>query len=147
MVTLLLLAAAAAAQPSPEALRLGRALAETGTLATLLPMIQNKEADELVASHPELDASEKARLRETAEQVYRGNRDRLMAAEGLSYAQRLSIADLRAAVAFQNSPAGKSYRAAVPGVIGDTVKLIGKMDYKADVLAAYCNATGKLCAK
>ena len=49
-------------------------------------------------------------------------RDRLMAAEGLSYAQRLSIAGLRAAVAFQNSPAGKSYRAAVPGVIGDTAK-------------------------
>jgi hypothetical protein len=147
MVSLLFLAAAAAAHPSAEGLRLGRALAETGTLATLLPMIQKKEADELVDAHPELDAAGKARLRQVADQVYRENRERLMDAEAHGYAKRLSLTDLRAALAFQNSAPGKSYRAAIPGVTADTVQLIGKVDYKRDVLAAYCKTTGKLCPK
>ena len=147
MVTLVFLAAAAAAQPSAEALRLGRALAETGTLATLLPLIQQKETDELIEAHPELDAGEKAQLREVADRVYRENRDRLMDIEARGYAQRLSLENLRATVSFENSEAGKSYRGAIPGVTTDTLQLIGKMDYKADVKAAYCKATGKLCAK
>ena len=147
MVSLLLLAALAAGQPSVEALRLGRALAETGTLATLLPLIQQKETDELVSAHPELDVSDKARLRQTAERVYRDTRERLMEVEARGYARRLSLADLRAAVEFQNSPAGKSYRSAIPAVVVDTMQLIGKMDYKGDVLAAYCRETGKLCVK
>lgn len=140
------LLAAAAAQPSPEALRLGRELAETGTLATVLPLVQRKEADELVAAHPELSAAGKDLLRSTAQAVYQQGREKLMQAEALSYARTLGINDLRAAVAFQNSPSGKRYRVAIPKVIADTMQAIGKMDYKGDVLAAYCKQTGKLCA-
>ena len=144
MVIALLLAAA---QPSPEALRLGRRLAETGTLASLLPMIQQKETEELLADHPELSAAEMTKLRATAQRVYQGGRDRLMEAEAQAYAKRLSIRDLRAAVAFQSSPAGRRTRAAMPGVIGDTMKSVGTMDLKGDVRAAYCKETGKLCGK
>ena len=142
VIALLLLAAA---QPSPEALRLGRKLAETGTLASLLPLIQQKETEELVADHPELSAAEKAKLRATAQRIYQGGRDRLMQAEAQAYAKRLSIRDLRAAVAFQSSTAGRRTRAAIPGVIGDTMKSVGSMDFKGDVRAAYCKDTGKLC--
>ena len=145
MVIALLLAAAA--HPSPEALRLGRQLAETGTLATLLPMIQQKETEDLVADHPELSAAEKDRLRAVAKSVFERGRDRLMDAEAHAYAKRLSIRDLRAAVSFQSSPAGRRTRAAMPGVIGDTMKSVGKMDFKGDVRAAYCTETGKLCGK
>ena len=144
VIALLLLAAA---QPSAEALRLGRQLAESGTLATVLPMIEQKETDELVAAHPELSADEKAALKATAKRTYEAGRERLMTAEAQAYAQRLGIADLRAAVAFQTGPAGRRYRAAMPAVIGDTMKLIGTMDFKGDVTAAYCKETGKLCAK
>ena len=144
MVIALLLAAA---QPSPEALALGRKLAETGTLASLLPMIQQKEAEELVADNPGLSAAEKDRLRATARRVYENGRKRLMDAEALAYAKRLSIRDLRAAVSFQSSPAGRRARAAMPGVIGDTMKSVGNMDFKGDVRAAYCKETGKLCGK
>jgi hypothetical protein len=35
----------------------------------------------------------------------------------------------------------------MPGVIGDTMKEIGSMDFKGDVRAAYCKETGKLCGK
>ena len=138
---------AAAAQPSAEALRLGRQLAETGTLATVLPLVQQKETEELVAAHPELSAAGKDLLRSTAQAVYRQGRDRLMQAEAESYARTLSISDLRSAVAFQNSPSGKRYRAAIPQVIADTMRQLGRMDFKGDVLAAYCRETGKLCGK
>ena len=144
MVIALLLAAA---QPSPEALALGRKLAETGTLASLLPMIQQKETEELVADNPRLSAAEKDRLRATARRVYQTGLNRLMDAEALAYAKRLSIRDLRAAVSFQSSPAGRRARAAMPGVIGDTMKSVGNMDFKGDVRAAYCKETGKLCGK
>ena len=138
---------AAAAQPSAEALRLGRQLAETGTLAAVLPLVQEKETEELVAAHPELSAAGKDLLRATAQAVYRQGRDRLMQAEGESYARTLPISDLRAAVAFQNSPSGKRYRVAIPQVIADTMRQLGKMDFKGDVQAAYCRETGKLCGK
>ena len=78
MVEALLLVVAAAAQPSPEALKLGRQLAETGTLATILPMVQQKETQELVAAHPELSSAEKERLRATAKTVYEQGRERLI---------------------------------------------------------------------
>ena len=144
MVIALLLAVAAAG-PSPEALRLGRQLAESGTLATVLPMMQEKETEELIAAHPELSAAGKDLLRSTAQAVYREGRERLMQAEAISYARTMGIGDLKAAVAFQNSASGKRYRAAIPKVIADTMQSIGKMDYKGDVLAAYCKQTGKLC--
>jgi hypothetical protein len=143
MVALLLLLAAG--QPSAEALRLGRQLAESGTLATVLPLVQQKETEELVAEHPKLSAGEKAQLRATAKQVYQSGRERLMQAEARAYAQRLSVEDLREVVAFQRSPAGSRYGSAIPAVIADTMQLVGKMDFKGDVLAAYCNETGKLC--
>lgn len=43
------LLASAAAQSSPDALRLGKELAHHGTLATLLPLLKEKEIGELVA--------------------------------------------------------------------------------------------------
>ena len=146
-MVILLSLAAAVAQPSTEALRLGRQVAEGGTLATLLPLMQRKETTELVAAHPELSASEQAQLRAIADRVYRAGRERLMEAEASAYARELSIGELRAIVAFQHSRAGARYRAAMPNVIVGTMQQIGTMDFKADVLAAYCQETGKLCGK
>ena len=146
-MVIVLLMAAAAAQPSPESLRLGRQMAESGTLATLLPLIQQKETEELVAEQKDLTDADRTKLREAAKQVYDKGRERLMAAEAEAYARRLSVEDLRAAVAFQTSGAGQRARAAMPAIIGDTMKQIGTMDFKGDVRAAYCRETGKLCAK
>jgi hypothetical protein len=146
-MVIVLMLAAAATQPSPEALRLGRQTAETGTLAALLPMIQQKETEELVGEQKDLTDAERTKLRETANHVYNAGRDRLMSAEAEAYARRLSVSDLRAAVAFQTSAAGQRARAAMPAIIGDTMQRIGTMDFKGDVRAAYCKETGKLCAK
>ena len=146
-MVILLLFAAAAAQPSAEALRLGREVAESGTLATLLPLIEKKETEELVSAHPELSLAEQAQLRATAAQVYRAGRERLMQAEANAYAATLTVADLRAVTAFERSRAGRRYRSAMPKVIAATVQQIGSMDFKSDVAGAFCKQTGKLCAK
>ncbi len=145
MILALMLAAAAAA-PSPEALSLGRQLAETGALAGLLPQISAKETEELVADHPEFSAADKAALRATARRVFEAGRDRLMDATGRAYAERLSVRDLRKLVAFQRSGAAHRYQAAMPQAIAATMQSVGKMDFKADVAAAFCKEKGRLCA-
>jgi hypothetical protein len=139
------LLAAAIAQPSSESLQLGKELAKHGTLAALLPMIKAKEVGELVADHPSLNAVDQEKLRATADQVFEGGRDRILTAEGASYAQAMSIDDLKAALAFYRSPAGARFEAALPKVIAGTAMNMGKVDFKGDVLAAYCKQTGKLC--
>jgi hypothetical protein len=146
-MVILLFLAATAAQPSPEALRLGRELAESGTLATVLPLMAKKETEELVAAHPELSAVEAATLRATANRVFTAGRERLMDSEARALAERLTLADLRAIAAFQRSSAAQHYRAATPEVIATMMESIGTMDFKGDVLKSYCRQTGKLCAR
>jgi hypothetical protein len=144
MVIALLIAAAA---PSAEALALGRQIAEAGTMASFIELVQAKETDELVEAHPELSDADKVRLRATAKTVYQSGRERLMQASARAYAERLSIADMRGVVAFQKSRAGQTYRGAIPAVIAATVQSVGEMDFKGDVAKAYCKESGKLCSK
>ncbi|MEA3063467.1 MAG: hypothetical protein QOJ94_3248 [Sphingomonadales bacterium] len=137
--------ALAASVPSPERLRLGRELAESGNLAALLPMVAEKEIGELVAAHPELGEADRAALRATARATYEAGRARLMDATGRAYAERLSVADLHALVAFNRTPAAAHYRTAMPGAIAAAMQRLGAMDFKKDSLAAFCRKTGKLC--
>src|SRR5439155_1415700 len=125
----------------------GRQIAEHGALARLLPLMHAKETDELVAAHPELNPKDKAKLRETADLVFETGREKLMEVEAAAWADYLSVPDLRAIVAFQRSKVGRRYDRSTPGVITMTMQSIGQIDFKADVLAAYCKETGKLCAK
>jgi len=146
MVSLLLLAAATA-QPSPEALRLGREIAGSGTLAALLPLIKQQQVGELIAAHRELGVSDQAQLRVTADRVFASGRDRILDAEGRAYAANLSLSDLRTIAEFYRTTAAKRLQVALPKVIQSTMGAMQGVDFKADVLAAYCKDAGKLCAK
>ena len=134
-----------AAEPSPEALKLGREIAESGTLASLLPMIKADEIGKLLKDHPELSAAEQAQLRQTADRVYATGADKLFAATARGYAEQLSVEDLRIAAAYYRSPAAKRMQAALPKVIGASMAAMGSMDFRKDLEAAYCKETGKLC--
>lgn len=144
MIAALLLLAAA---PTAEAEALGLRLARAGTLATLLPLMEAKETDEIVAQHKELSAAEQAELRATAHQVASAGAERLFAAEGRAYAAELSVEDLRALVTHAESPAAGRLRTAMPKVITTTMQAAGGMDFKKDALAAFCAKTGKACAR
>ena len=89
--------------------------------------------------------AEKQRLREVAHRTYLEGRDRLLEADGRGYAEQLSVEDLRALVAFSRTDAAKHYRDAVPRIAASTMAAAGSMDFKKDVVEAYCKETGKLC--
>lgn len=144
MVIAFLLAAAA---PSAEAERLGRELANHGTLAALLPLKKAQEVEELLAAHRDLTASEQAQLRKTADRVFEKGRDRVLTATGHAYAKALSVKDLRKIVFFYRTPVARRFQKSLPAVIGGTVAGLDSMDFKGDVAAAYCKETGKLCGK
>lgn len=136
-----------AATPTAEAERLGVAVARTGTLATLLPIVTAKETEELVAAHPDLSDSDKAAFRATAAEVASASREKLMRLTGHAYAMRLTTAEMRAILAFQDSPAGRAFRAAMAPAIVETLQGAGNMDFKKEAAAAFCTKTGKACPK
>lgn len=133
--------------PSAEAEALGVRLAETGTLAALLPAIVAKDREALVAEHPELSDADKAALRATADEVAKAGIARLTAAIGHGYAAKLSIEDLRALVAFNQSPAARHWREATPAAVAQALAAVGEMNFQADARKAFCAKTGKLCGE
>lgn len=143
----MMVAAAALAAAAPDAETLGRTLATQGTLGTLLPLQAAKEADELVAAHPELTPAEAAKLRAIAAATADAASERLFAAVGHRYATTLTLADLRALTAFNASPAAVRYRAAQPAAIVAGMTALAGYDFKKTTLTAFCAATGKACPR
>lgn len=143
----LLIAAPGAAQtaPTPEAEALGRQVAATGTLAALLPLLVGKETEEMIGQHPELDDAAKARLRAVAADTAKTAIDRMLGAVGHQYALRLSVADMQALVAFNQSAAAKAWRAAEPQVIVATMQTVDGFDFKGEAWTAYCRSPGVTC--
>jgi hypothetical protein len=133
------------AAPSAEAEALGVRLAQTGTLAALLPTITAKEREDMVAAHPELSDADKAALRATADELAKAASDRLTAAIGHGYASRLSVEDLRALVAFNESAPAQHWRKATPGAVMEAMQSVGEMHLTEETEAAFCKKTGKLC--
>jgi len=146
LLVLLQAAGPAAPPPSERAVALGRQVAETGTLGSLLPMIEAKEIDELVAAHPELSSPEQAALRATAHRVARAGVERLFEAEARAYAGAMTEGELRAVVGWQTGPAARALRRAQPAAIAAAVAAMAGTDFKKDALAAFCRNTGKGCA-
>jgi len=141
----LALLTAPAADPTPEALALGVRLAETGTFSSLIPNIVAEEREKLVAKFPELSDADKAALRATADETGKAQTDRLMQAMGRRYAETLSIEDLRALVAFNESPAAQRWRAATPGAILGAMEAVGDPNFQENARKAFCKKTGKAC--
>lgn len=147
MAPLLFALALAAQAPSTEAQRLGRRLAEEGTLASFLPLLKTKETEELVKEEPNLSTTEQAQLRATADRVFQAGYERLMKATGDAYARQITVRDLRSLTHFYGSPVAARYRAATPNVIIETMKSIGAMDFKGDVRTAFCAEAKRLCPR
>ncbi len=134
-----------APDPTPEALALGRRLAETGTLASLVPVMIAKDTAELESQYPDLTDAERAVFRAIAAEQAKAGTDRLMEATGMAYAETLSIEDLRSLVAFNEGDIAKRWRAATPGAIIAAMGAIGPSNFKDDTRKAFCAKTGKGC--
>ena len=146
-MSILAAAALLLAPPSAEAEALGRRLAATGALETLFPAVAAKETEEMIAQHPELSAAERQTLRDTGREVRLAISDKMLAAFGHEYAATLSLDELRALVAFAETPASRHYREAVPEVLVRTMAKMGSVDFGGDLRKSFCAKTGKLCAR
>ncbi len=136
-----------AAAPGADAVDLGKRVAESGMLARMIPMIAEGEASDMIKGHPELSAPEQQELRAIARATAARGQGRLVDAMGAAYATRLSAADMRAIVAFNDSPAAKRWKATEPDAIKAAIAVLGGIDFKGDVLKQVCDKTGKACAK
>jgi len=144
---LIMLAAQMAAAPPVEAELLGRRLAAKSGIATIAPLMIEKDLTELAGEAPDLSPAERARLLAIGRAEGQAGLGRLVAALGHAYAQRLSVADLRVLVAQSESPAAARRRAAEPEAIMATMRALGELDLKKNVAAAFCRETGKLCER
>jgi hypothetical protein len=142
---MILIVIAVAAAVSPEAERLGRELAGSGTIEVILPTLAAKEIGEVISDHPELDAKDQEILRDVGKRVAEEEREKLISAFGHQYALALSIEDLRSLAAFNRSTAAINYRKAMPKVTVQGLAALGKLDFKSDLKKAYCEQTSKLC--
>lgn len=140
VLAVVVLAAQVAAVPAAgEAERLGRQVAETGTLASLLPLLAAKDTDELIAQHPELTPAEQAALRRTAATTLDAAKARLFGAEAKAYAAALTLAELRAMVAWQTGPTAARLRMAQPKAIAAAMGAMQGFDLKKETWAAFCS--------
>ena len=143
MISLLLILAAVTSPDEVD--RLARQVAEGGALASLLPVMEAKGTQEILAEHPQLSPIDKQALLASAHRTFLRGRERLMEATARGYAQRLSVKDMRTLVRFQRTNAARNQEAATPAVIAETMKAIGPMNFKADAVAVYCRESGNLC--
>ena len=145
LALLILQAAAAAPAPSAEAVDLGKRVAASGMLARMIPLIGDKEASEIIADHPELTATDQAQLRQLAVTKALEGRDKLVAAMGTAYAAKLSIEDMKAIAAFNESGAAQRLKDVEPQAIQAAVTILSGFDYKGSVVKDFCAKTGKAC--
>lgn len=145
LIAALLLQAAASAAAPPEAIDLGRRLAASGTLASLLPLIVEKDLTDLAAEDPAMTVADREALFTLGRAQADAGRARLLDAMGAVYARELPVADLRHLVAAAEDPAAQRMRALQPRLMMETMATLGPIDLKKDVAAAFCRERGRLC--
>lgn len=131
--------------PGEEAITLGRRLAATGTLANLLPLVAQRETEEMIARNPDFTDAERATLRQVARETMQSGMARITDSMGRALAGQLQVADLRLLVAAAETDAARRERAALPAILTATMQTIGQMDFGRDVRAAMCQRTQRMC--
>lgn len=141
----MLIFAILAAAATPEEIDLGTRLARSGNIASIIPVIELRQTEELIKTMPHLTRAERDQFRETAHLVAEKGTDFLFRAEGRAYAERLSLADLKALIAFEESELAKRKRAAEPAVTAATMQAMRGFNFKQEVMKAFCAKAKKAC--
>jgi hypothetical protein len=139
-------APAAAPAPLPAAqAALGRRLAELGDFNAIIGAMGHAEIEGMATEMPDLTDAERARLRQVGEGVLASGRARILALVGDIYGRHFTADQLRAIIAFLESPAGCAYVGALPQLLPQIAMAMQGVDLRRDVRAAFCRETGKLC--
>jgi len=145
---MLALAGAALAQPpepAAEQAALARRMAAAGDFNAITGAMGAAEVERIARETPDLSDAERARLREIGRATLAAGRARLLDSVGAIYARRFTEAQLRAIVGFLESPAGRAYVGALPGLLPEIAQAMQGVDLAAEIRAAFCHETGKLC--
>lgn len=135
----------AQAEPSMAAVDLGVRLARAGTLSSIGPMLAEKDIADVIKDHPEWSESDVSIFRTASRRVATADIDRLVRALGLAYARRLSIEDLTALVRAVEGPRAARRRAIEAPALVEALQSVGAIDFKHDIVAAFCAQMGKGC--
>jgi len=146
LIALLWSAALAAQPPGPEQAALGRRLAAAGDFNAIVGAMGAAEVERIARETPDLSDAERARLREIGAATLAAGRARLLDTVGAIYARQFSLAELRAITAFLEGPAGRAYTGALPRLLPQIAAAMQGVDLAAEIRAAFCRETGKLCA-
>ena len=140
----LLAQAPAAAAAPPRTVAMGERLARTGLLASLIGVAGAAEAKGVVEGHPELTPAQRARAQAVADQALKDATTEVLRAEGVVFAQALTPEQLKAAVIFFESPAGRAYRTAFPKTVMAVQQTGPGKDFKGYVTQRVC-AEAQVC--
>lgn len=147
MIGIFIAATLAATAPSHEAQRLGEQLAAQGSFGSILGAMGTQQTEELVKDIPDATPVEQERMRRLATARLAELRARTDAKVGAIYARHYKLSELRAIMRFYASPAGLALRRETIATLPEIAAALQGIDFKADVRAAFCKETGKLCAK
>jgi hypothetical protein len=137
---------AAAPTPLPAAqAALGRRLAELGDFNAIVGAMGHAEIEAMATGTPDLTGAERARLRQVGEGVLTSGRARMLTIVGDIYGRHFTAGQLRAIIAFLESPSGRAYVGALPQLLPQIAMAMQGVDLRRDVRAAFCRETGKLC--
>ena len=139
-------AAPAPEQPSKEAVELGVRLARAGSLASIAPMLAERDIADVIKDHPDWTESDISIFRKASRRVATSDIDRLVRALGVAYARRMSTEDLNALVKAVEGPRATRRRAIEGPALVEALQTVGVIDFKRDTLAAFCAEMGKGCA-
>ncbi len=131
--------------PIDDARRLGHELAAGGVVATLVPMLAEKDLVDLAAEDQSLTGSEREQLLVLGRARAKAGLDHLLSALGDAYATSLSGSEMRILIEQNASPARQHWLAIQPASIQQAVAALEGLDLKKDTAAEFCGRTGKLC--
>lgn len=134
-----------AAAPSPEAMRLARRVAQTGSLVSILPMIVEQDLTGLADERPQLTDTQRAALIATGRRIAAEDQERIVSALATGYARRLSMSDLATLAAAADTPAARAKRAADLPVTAEMMQTVGSLDLRKKTAARFCADTGVFC--
>lgn len=130
--------------PSRESLRLGERLSQAGMLSGIISVAGGAEAKGVVDGHPELTPPQRVRAQAAADKALKDATTELTAAEAKAFAAALTPEQLKAAVIFFESPAGRAYRAAFPRILVAMTQVGPAKDFKGFVTQRVC-AEAQVC--
>jgi len=121
-------------------------MAAAGDFNAIVGAMGAAEIERLARETPDLTEAERDRLRAIGRARLAAGRARLLDAVGAIYARHFTTAQLGRIVAFLESPAGRAYTGALPRMLPEIAQAMQGHDLAAEIRAAFCRETGKLCA-